>query len=605
MNVFKIAWRSIQYRGLGSFLTILSMALGVMLVVAVLTVYGLVNEFFRNNSSFGYNILVGARGSSMQLVMNSVFYLSRPVETMPYEYYLGFCDKATREKELRHSLAFQSLEQQRAVAEYLSQAATQPLANGWSAVAHSIANQTLADQQQALMKLDSEGEFAPYTDLAIPLLLGDSWEDTQTGIGYRVVGTNEKFFEHLILDLDTNQKFECSAGRFFRDQDSEVGYFGCVVGGAVARQAGLNVGDRLQITHGLPSDSGAHLHEQEFVVVGILTGTGTPHDRVLFVNMEGFYLLDDHAKPINDDSILAQTAAALDPFADEGFDDNAPDQKVAGGESNVVQDTGATDTGADPKAAPEKTEPSKMSADKIEPDPKLINRIRLPMEAREVTAVLVRTSSVDPFGTLGMFLPPRIEQGGLANTLNWSAFRPKRQQTSVQAVNPIQEVTALFSNIEPAKWLLLALTVMICVVSGLSIVVGIYNSMNQRHHEIAVMRALGANRTRVMTIMLLESILLAVAGGLAGWVAGHLLNGALSPIIEANSGVKISMFQFAPAELLFANELWNSFLPESIVQFRMSPEILIIPGLILLAVLVGTYPAISAYRTDVAKSLGK
>lgn len=600
MNVFKIAWRSIQYRGLGSFLTILSMALGVMLVVAVLTVYGLVNEFFRNNSSFGYNILVGARGSSMQLVMNSVFYLSRPVETMPYEYYLGFCDQATREKELRHSLAFQSLEQQRMVADYLSQAVTQPLAHGWSAVAHSIANQTLADQQQSLMKLDEEGEFAVYTDLAIPLLLGDSWVDTQSGRGYRVVGTNEKFFEHLILDLDTNQKFQCEAGRFFKDQDSEVGYFGCVVGGAVARQAGLQVGNRLQITHGLPTDSGAHIHEQEFVVVGILTSTGTPHDRALFVNMEGFYLLDDHAKPINDDSVLSQPAAALDPFADEGFDSDAD-----AGKADLATAAAPSIDGGQDAAKTEKTDETKMSSGEITPDPKLINRIRLPMEAREVTAVLVRTSSNDPFGTLGMFLPPQIEQGGLANTLNWSAFRPKRQQTSVQAVNPVQEVTALFANIEPAKWLLLALTVMICVVSGLSIVVGIYNSMNQRHHEIAVMRALGANRSRVMTIMLLESILLAVAGGLAGWIAGHLLNGALSPVIEANSGVKISIFQFAPAEPVFAYWPWNSFLPQNILQLRVSPEVLIIPGLILLAVLVGTYPAVSAYRTDVAKSLGK
>ena len=44
MNVFKIAWRSIQYRGTGSALTILSMALGVMMVVAVLSIYGLVQN---------------------------------------------------------------------------------------------------------------------------------------------------------------------------------------------------------------------------------------------------------------------------------------------------------------------------------------------------------------------------------------------------------------------------------------------------------------------------------------------------------------------------------------------------------------------------------
>jgi putative ABC transport system permease protein len=32
---------------------------------------------------------------------------------------------------------------------------------------------------------------------------------------------------------------------------------------------------------------------------------------------------------------------------------------------------------------------------------------------------------------------------------------------------------------------------------------------------------------------------------------------------------------------------------------------MLIPGLIVLAMVVGIYPAISAYQTDVAKSLGK
>ena len=43
-------------------LTILSMALGVMMVVAVLTIHGVVSESFKVNNSFGYNIIVGARG---------------------------------------------------------------------------------------------------------------------------------------------------------------------------------------------------------------------------------------------------------------------------------------------------------------------------------------------------------------------------------------------------------------------------------------------------------------------------------------------------------------------------------------------------------------
>ena len=69
MSLWRIAWRSIQQRGLASVLTSLSMALGVMLVVAVLTVHGVVSESFRNNSSLGYNMIVGAKGGKLQWPM--------------------------------------------------------------------------------------------------------------------------------------------------------------------------------------------------------------------------------------------------------------------------------------------------------------------------------------------------------------------------------------------------------------------------------------------------------------------------------------------------------------------------------------------------------
>ncbi|MEM8678309.1 MAG: ABC transporter permease, partial [Planctomycetota bacterium] len=75
MSLIRIAWRSIQRRGLASILTALSMALGVLLVVSVLLIMGIVGESFRNNSSLGYNMVLGAKGGQVQLVMNTVYYL--------------------------------------------------------------------------------------------------------------------------------------------------------------------------------------------------------------------------------------------------------------------------------------------------------------------------------------------------------------------------------------------------------------------------------------------------------------------------------------------------------------------------------------------------
>ena len=38
----------------------------------------------------------------------------------------------------------------------------------------------------------------------------------------------------------------------------------------------------------------------EFFVTGILKRSGTPNDRAVFVNMEGFFLLKGHAKPVEE-----------------------------------------------------------------------------------------------------------------------------------------------------------------------------------------------------------------------------------------------------------------------------------------------------------------
>ena len=91
--------------------------------------------------------------------------------------------------------------------------------------------------------------------------------------------------------------------------------------------------------------------------------------------------------------------------------------------------------------------------------------------------------------------------------------------------------------------------------------------MNDRRRDIAVMRALGAGRQIVLSVILLESILLAVGGGVLGFVLGHGLIGILGPVVETFTGVKLGFAQFVPYELI------------------------LIPGLIVLAALAGYLPA--------------
>ena len=624
MNVLKIALRSIQHRGFGSALSIISMALGVMLVVAVLTIHGMVAQSFKSNSSFGFNMIMGARGGALQLTLNSVFYLSEPIETIPYEYYLAFCDKETREKEFANSITLRALDLE-IKAQRLGANATCLGAGGPLAILNDIATEALMEQQVDTMNTSEPGKYSHFTETAVPLCLGDYYEVPGSDEAYRVIGTQSSFFS-LLLDVDTEKTFEFAKGRNMLDYDPDKnGYFEAVVGATVARNAGLEIGSPVYPTHGVPSDDAAHVHEQGFEVVGILEPTGTANDRVVFINVEGFFLMEDHVKPIQGEEAKSDSeseaassdlpdadavAQAGDMFSDDGWESPAKPGEL---DKREQPKTNSDKQKSESKKSPaHETEPTGgnivRGVDVSKPIIVDLNKKPLPIEQRELTAVLVRNAQGEEFRGLmnDMHITNAINGGEMEKTLLWSQFRPRDSQKSAQAVNPIKQIALLFNSLlNPLRWLLLFLTLMICIVSGISILVGIYNSMSQRKQEIAVMRALGANRSKVMTIILLEAILLALAGGLLGWVGGHTLNVIASPYFEAKTGVPIRFFDFAPAVPVGSWLGGLSGLPNWMLDLKMSPEFLVIPGLIILAILVGIYPAITAYRTDVSKSLGK
>ncbi|MEX2141416.1 MAG: ABC transporter permease [Pirellulales bacterium] len=515
MSLWKIAWRSIQQRSLASTLTGISMALGVALVVAVMVVSHVVENYFETGRGLGYNLVIGKKGSSLQLVMNTVYYMDRPIENIPWSYYKEFLPASKRPD-------------------------------------------------------GEEGKFAPWIDKAVPVNLGDYFR------GFRVVGTTPDMFG--ALELTPGQEFEFSAGENFpRDE-----YFTGVIGSTVAQQTGLRVGDTFQPTHGVPAEGDDHAHEEEFRVTGILERTGTPIDRALYVNIEGFFLIPDHASEAEaTEPGLVEKAPTHDHDHDHAKHDHAKSEK----EGTPTDHEHADEPGKDGKDAEHKHDDHKHADEQgktatphnhahdghghdhghAHDHDHAHHHEPLPEEQREVTAVLVLTKSVAG-------LPPEVAAQAIVKPINKGVV--------AQAVQPIYVITQFLATfLDPLRAILLGLTVLIVVVSGIGILVSIYNSMAERRHEIAVMRALGAGRATVMRIMLVESLLLALGGGLAGWLLCHVALGALTPWLTHWTGVTFTAFHFTGAELL------------------------LIPGIIALASVVGFLPAWSAYRTDVAKAL--
>lgn len=543
LDLLQIAYRSIRQRGVASLLTMFSMALGVTLVVAVLSIHGVVDRSFKNNASFGYNLIVGAKGGKEQLTLSTVYYLSQPIEVISGAYYMEFLPREERDKLLVHSFAYRGHEAQ-IIANELRQLTA--LGGPLDLVADDLLAPLAEKQHASRIELGRAGKYAHLNEFAIPVCLGDYYDR------FRVVATTPAFFDTLIYDLENQKKFEFAQGRNLREFDPEHTYYEAVVGSAVARELKIELGHEFSPSHGR---QGGSTHASSFTVVGILKPSGTPNDRAVFINMEGFYLMEGHAKPVVEEEPGKSTQSEADTAAIAAIEALPEAERPAAWRAYLAQ----------------------REAREIAP-----GQEPLAVEQRDITALLLKVplqSSMD--------LARAVDKGKEA-----------------QAVMPVGVVHGMFSFIvDPIRNILLALTGIICIVSGMSILVSIYNSMSERRQEIAVMRALGAGRTTVMTIILLESTLLSLGGGFSGWLAGHLLCLIASPLIEERTGVIVGFNIWG--DPFFEPLKWFGMEGGLADKIAMPMEWSLVPGLVLLAIVVGLWPAMTAYRTDVAKSLGK
>jgi len=84
--------------------------------------------------------------------------------------------------------------------------------------------------------------------------------------------------------------------------------------------------------------------------------------------------------------------------------------------------------------------------------------------------------------------------------------------TDVMACNPADTMRGFFDTfLKPMKMMLLIICSLVTVVAAVGILVSIYNSVSARTREIAILRALGATRGRILAIICAE------AGTVALW----------------------------------------------------------------------------------------
>jgi putative ABC transport system permease protein len=149
-----------------------------------------------------------------------------------------------------------------------------------------------------------------------------------------------------------------------------------------------------------------------------------------------------------------------------------------------------------------------------------------------------------------------------------------------QAVLPSGVLLTIFNMMAVAQEALTMILAIVGVIVLLYVFVALYSATIERRREIATMRALGARRTTLLAIVLVESGTLATAGGIGGILFGHVAAYLAAAMLAARSGLVIQPFRF------------------DMVQ----PAVLAI--VILLGTLAGLLPAVLAYRTEVVENLG-
>jgi len=396
----------------------------------------------------------------------------------------------------------------------------------------------------------------PAVDYAIPISLGDSYQ------GCRVVGTSREIFSRF--EYIEGRKFAFSEGGPF------TGDFQGVVGSAVAKHQKIKVGDTIKYSCGLSEETAdAHPeHEHKLKVVGVLKPTYTPSDWLIYVSYQSYVHLhekgghhDHEGHKGHDHSSHAGKHEANELHDHKAHDEKGHDHKAHEEKGHDHEHGHKDEQKGDYRIQQEKPA-----------DGGVVGITDGRHDPRKVSLILVKAKA--PLAAIA--LHRRINDGQIAT-----------------AAIPSREILNLFDIIGGVTLALHAISMLVILVAAVGIMVAIYNSMSERTHDIAVMRALGASRRTVEDIILTESALTCVVGGVLGIALGYAIVFLSAPLVTRYTNTNIFLRWSDLADPI------SRRLPIPLIA-AYALGLLV---LALLGMLVGLLPARKAYRIDVAGNL--
>lgn len=155
-----------------------------------------------------------------------------------------------------------------------------------------------------------------------------------------------------------------------------------------------------------------------------------------------------------------------------------------------------------------------------------------------------------------------------------------RQGNRLTFAFPIAAIVAdLFNKVSWLDRLLQGIAVLVGVVAVASVLASVYNSMNERKRDIAIMRALGARKSTIFSLILWECGLIGFLGAMLGFLVYFGLFGAGAAILREKTGIVLSLGFFH-------------------ISMVWTPVLMVVASIV-----AGLVPAVKAYRSPVAENL--
>lgn len=197
----------------------------------------------------------------------------------------------------------------------------------------------------------------------------------------------------------------------------------------------------------------------------------------------------------------------------------------------------------------------------------------LPGQGVDPDALTVENIEVDQITSFLLGTKSRFETLSLQREIN------NYEQEALMAIIPGVALSDLWEGLSYAENGLKIISAFVVAVGLLGMLISIYNSLNERRREMAILRSVGAGPFVIFSLLVLESFLLTVLGVIAGLSLMYLAFYLSQPIVETQFGLHLPLSYPTMTEWIYCGV---------VIGFGLT---------------LGAVPAIRAYRNTLSDGL--